>query len=275
MSRKKEYKPLLLTTTVRNPQRYKRLLSVLRSYNSSILDNSIIEKIVFDLVSRKLYVPVYVNQIPRLKNQLSDEGVIFSEVDTKEIIANSPQDHKEAGFDAGWPSRFDTWYKFSKELGFVYYEIDKPIEFSQSGIQLVESIEAEFAYLENQVFLNAFVKYERDNPFRRVLNTNKPLILLLQTIQELKRIYGNGNAGISRLEIPLLLCWRDNNYTALAELIQNIRAKYGFTPSGDIVYAQCKIILNVTTAAGEKRFKKQIYFKKCRMNLLEKCGLQD
>jgi hypothetical protein len=123
-------------------------------------------------------------------------------------------------------------------------------------MQLIKSTETEFAHLENNVFLNAFAKYERSNPFRRVLNTNKPLILLLQTIKELKQIYGNTNAGISRLEIPLLLCWQDADYKALAILIQHIRAEYNFTPSEDIIYEKCKIMLNVTTAKGEKRFKK-------------------
>ena len=180
----------------------------------------------------------------------------FSKDDTEEIIVNSPQQHKEAGFNEGWPSRFDTWYKMAKELGFVYYEMNKPIEFSQSGMQLIKSIEPEFAHLENQVFLNAFIKYERNNPFRRVLNTNKPLVLLLQTIQELKRVYGNASAGISRLEIPLLLCWRDGDYEALVTLIQDLRGKYSFAPSEEIVYEQCKKMLKVTTKRAENRFKK-------------------
>jgi hypothetical protein len=158
MARKKEYKPLLLTTTVRNPQRYKLLLDVLFAYNGEILDNNIIDKVVFDLVSRKLYVPMYVKHVPRLKNQLADEDVLFTEEDTSEIVTNSPQQQKEDGFERGWPSRFDTWYKLAKELGFVYYEINKPVEFSKSGTQLVKSIDPEFAHLENQVFLNAFVK---------------------------------------------------------------------------------------------------------------------
>jgi hypothetical protein len=62
MLRKKEYKPLLLTTTVRNPQRYKLLLKVLFAYNGVILDNNIIDKVVFDLISNKLYVPMYVKR---------------------------------------------------------------------------------------------------------------------------------------------------------------------------------------------------------------------
>jgi len=137
MPRKKEFKPLLLTTTVRNPQRYKQFLNILLSYNGKKLTNNIIQRVVFDLISKKVYTPVYIKYVPRLKDQLDDEGTPFSENDTKEIIENSPQQHKEAGFERGWPSRFDTWYKMAKELGFIYYEMNKPIEFSGSGLQLV------------------------------------------------------------------------------------------------------------------------------------------
>jgi len=253
---KREYKPLLFTTTVRNPQRFKDLLNVLLIYNGKILTNDLIYSVVFDLISKKMYLPVYINHVPRLKEQLPDEDMPFSKEDTEEIIKNSPQDHKEAGFEKGWASRFDTWYKMAKELGFVYYKMNEPIEISEMGLMLIKSIENDYAYLENQVFLNAFVKYERDNPFRRVLNRNKPLILLLQTIKELKRIYGDESAGMLRLEIPLLLCWHDEDYKALAVLIQHLRAEYKFSVSEDVIYDKCKILLDTDTKPKDKRFKK-------------------
>jgi hypothetical protein len=216
MARKAEYKPLLLTITVRNPERYKALINVLLAYNGQVLTNALIDRIIFDFVKRKLYSPMHAIRTPRLKEQLAFEDVPFSDADTREIIANSPQDHKEAGFDKGWPSRFDTFYKMAMELGFVYYEMGKPIEVSESGAKLVKSLELDFSHLERQVFLNAFTKYQRCNPFRRVLNSNKPLILLLQTIKELKNICGVGNAGITRQEISLILCWRDSDAVVLA-----------------------------------------------------------
>jgi len=249
-----EYKPLLFTTTVRNPQRYKILLDVLLAFDGQILTNNIIDKIIFEFVARKLYVPLYVSRTPNLKEQLVFDDIRFSDKDTSEIIANSPQNHKEAGFDKGWASRFDTFYKFAMELGFVYYAMNKPIEISETGLKLIKSNEPEFSQLEQQVFLNAFVKYQRNNPFRRVKNTNKPLVLLLQTINELKKIYGNDCAGISRLEIPLILCWKDDNAVELAKRIKQIRDKYNFTPSNEYIYEICKKVLELSEK-DEKRFK--------------------
>ena len=64
MARAKEYKPLLLTTTVRNPQRYKILLNVLLAYNGRILTNEIIDKVIS--YKRKGY-PI-MNSVSGLKN---------------------------------------------------------------------------------------------------------------------------------------------------------------------------------------------------------------
>ncbi|GHT24109.1 hypothetical protein AGMMS49953_05900 [Endomicrobiia bacterium] len=64
---------------------------------------------------------------------------------------------------------------------------------------------------ELMVFTNTFAKYQRGNPFRRVLNKNIPLVLLLKII----RLLNNNNAGIAKKEILLLLCWRDDNAESL------------------------------------------------------------
>ena len=41
--------------------------------------------------------------------------------EVEETIKLNNSEHKEAGFDYGWPSRFDTQFKFLMELGFLYY----------------------------------------------------------------------------------------------------------------------------------------------------------
>jgi len=42
--RKSEYKPLLFTTTLRNPERLKWFLGVLKNYNGQILTNELAKK---------------------------------------------------------------------------------------------------------------------------------------------------------------------------------------------------------------------------------------
>lgn len=249
-----QYKPLLFTTTLRNPERMKDFIKTISVYDGQILTNEIIGRVVFDLISNKIYAPMYISRISRLKVQMSLEDQPFSEADTREIITNSPQQHKEAGFDKGWPSRFDTWYKFFKELGLVYYKMGERIRVSESGNKLVMATQEGYEHLETQVFLNAFVKYQRINPYLKVLNNNKPLILLLKVIKELKRRIGENSSGISINEIPLFICWKDDNFISLADKIMEIRHLYGFDLSKEIIYDICKDILGLTEE-DEKRFK--------------------
>ena len=74
------------------------------------------------------------------------------------VFSDNPQSHKEAGFGKGWPSRFDTWFKIAKELGFVWYWQNEEIKFSESGKMLLDKEKPEN---ELMVFANAFAKYQR------------------------------------------------------------------------------------------------------------------
>jgi len=73
------------------------------------------------------------------------------------------------------------------------------IRFSEIGLKLVDNEHLDF---EQQAFLNAFVKYQSNNPFCRVLNENVLLILLLKVIKKLNADKDFNDAGISKLELP-------------------------------------------------------------------------
>ena len=53
--RKNEYKPLLFTTTIRNPERIKEFIKVISNYNKQILTNEIIMEIVRKVIAEKYY----------------------------------------------------------------------------------------------------------------------------------------------------------------------------------------------------------------------------
>ena len=178
--RQAEYKPLLFTTTIRNPERLKNFLTVLSEYDGEFLTNEIINKVANTLIQKGLYQPVKISQ--GIKNKWKNE-IELSEAETEKVFAGNPQSHKEADFEKGWPSRFDTWFKFAKELGFVWYCPNEEIKFSESGKMLLNKEKPEN---ELMIFANAFAKYQRHNPFRRVLNKNAPLILLIQTTKHIR-----------------------------------------------------------------------------------------
>ena len=235
-----KYKPLLFTTTMRSPERLKDFLTVLGEYDGQVLTNEIVERVAKALIKKGLYKPIKVSQT--VKNKWKNE-IELSKEETERVFNKNPQSHKEAGFDKGWPSRFDTWFKIAKELGFVWYWQNTIIEFSESGKMLLDKDKPEN---ELMVFANAFAKYQRHNPFRRVLNKNVPLILLIQTIQLLNKDKNFNSAGISKLEIPLLLCWKDDNAESLYQEIKKLRKKYGYSPSNEIILELCYDLLDET-----------------------------
>lgn len=232
-TRPPKYKPLLFTTTLRNPERLKGMLSVLKNYNNKILTSKLAVEVAGELIRVGLYKPLTVNKT--VKNKWK-QGIALSDDEVLDVLRRNPQDHKEAGFDKGWPSRFDTWFKIGKELGFVYYEMNKKIKFSRVGLMLADTDHPEF---EKQAFLNAFVKYQRHNPFRRVLNKNVPLLLLLKVIRKINNDPDYNNTGITKLEIPLILNWRNDDAEELYQKIKQIRAKYGYQPSWDVILDIC------------------------------------
>lgn len=235
MQRKAKYKPLLFTTTMRNPERLKSFLSVLKEYNGKILNNELATKIAGEIINKRLYKPV--NLFPGIRQKFKEKRLLNNK-EISRILIDNPQKHKEAGFERGWPSRFDTWFKLAKELGFVFYKNAEKIKFSQAGLKLADTKEQN--KFEQSAFLNAFVKYQTNNPFRRVLNENVPLILLLQVITRLNADKTLTGVGISKLELPLLIYWKDSDSEKLYLKIKKLRKKYGLSPSWETIFEICK-----------------------------------
>jgi hypothetical protein len=229
-----EFKPLLFTTTMRNPERLKWFLGVLKAYDGQVLTNELAATIAGELLRISLYKPTKLSGA--VKKKLKDQTPLTDQ-EVGEALKDNPQNHKEAGFDKGWPSRFDTWFKLAKELGFVFYRIGEKIRFSKIGLKLIDSEHPEF---EQQAFLNAFVKYQSNNPFRRVRNENVPLILLLKVIQKLNSDEDFHGAGISKLELPLVIFWKDNDAQKLYLRIKQLRKDFGYSPSWEVVTGICR-----------------------------------
>ena len=121
-----ERKPLSFSTTMRNPDRIASFLNCITPFEGRILTNDVIHEVAVNLIGRKLYyTQQYEMKVPEYRAIFVDENRQFSRKQIEDIIRNSPQNNKEAGFEKGWPSRFDTWYKLPKEFGFLFYEMNK------------------------------------------------------------------------------------------------------------------------------------------------------
>lgn len=238
--RKAQYKILSFSTTMRNPQRIADFLKVLLPYEERILTHEIIMEIIASWIQNKFYTPNYAKL--NFKDILESDEV-FTDSQVQEIIENSPQNHKEAGFDWGWDSRFDTFYKLPMEFGFCFYTMNEPLKISKTGHLLIDAVnENDEAKIAN-IFLNCMMKYQRNNPFRSVLNANVPLLLLLNTMRLLKEKIGDSKIHI--LEIPFFLCWKNGDCKALCAYILELRKLIpSFSYTREIVYDRCLEILN-------------------------------
>ena len=253
--RPREYKPLSFSTTMRNPARITDFLNCILPFEGQILTNEIIHAVAVQLIAHKLYKPTIVGKEERLKTIYNSEED-FSIEDAEYIIRKSPQKHKEAGFDEGWPSRFDTWYKLPMEFGFIYYEMDKPIEISSTGHMLIDAIRENPQNNEKiqNVFLNALMKYQTNNPFRKNANTNAPLPLLLNVIKLLKDDPDENDSGVFISELSMIICWPNNDANELYQAIKDFRKEHRFTYGDEVMYERCLQLLGADETK-KKRFK--------------------
>ncbi|MBQ3804938.1 MAG: AlwI family type II restriction endonuclease [Prevotella sp.] len=263
------YKPLLYTTTMRNPGRLKFMLYVLNGFSGRILNDDLATLVCGETIRYGLYRPMKQSETIKNKWKSSCKGefsdYLLTDKEVEYMLDHNPQEHKEAGFVRGWPSRFATIFDLTKELGLAYYAPSEPIYISELGQHLLESFNVEVdeselsisvimthPEYEQQVFLQAMARSQRKNPFVRVLNDNIPLILLLQVIQKLNADNRQNGAGLSRKEIPLLLFWKDNNAEALYSRIVKLRQDYGYSPSDEVIVDIC---VNEIMEGSFKKFK--------------------
>ena len=242
----REYKPLLFDTTLRNPERIKKFIKVISKYETLVPKDVVIHLIVKDVIQNKLYKTNYTSRNRLLNEIFEDPDRNFTDKQLEDIIKYSPQSHQEGGFAKGWPSRFFTWFKFIRALGFVYFDVDKPIRVSDTGKMLLEAFETNNVFKENAVFRNAMARFHRSSPYIMAANKNRPFPLLIATILRLKELKNNPSEGIYRFEIPYFLCWKDSDVNALANYIIQQRARLGLSPSDESIYDNAKDILGIT-----------------------------
>jgi len=223
---------------MRNPERFRDFLRVLYEYEGKNLTNALCEEICGELIRRGLYRPT--RSITTEIKLKWNSGIHLTDKEVKTLLDENPQDHGEAGFEHGWPSRFDTQFKLGKFFGFIFYKIGEPVEFSKLGELYIAQSETDGQTLyvndEQQIFLNAFANYHRKNPYQRVLNRNRPLILLIGLLKELEKNTELGSAGLYIHELPFLLIWKDDNAKELARALIEFRRKHRFNPSREVVY---------------------------------------
>lgn len=133
------------------------------------------------------------------------------------------------GFEYGWESWFDIWYKFMCEFGFCYYVKYERIFISDSVKMFI------FVYYDKEnnifkesvdesvvgvIFLNVLFKYEVGNFYKKNLNYNNFFKLLFLFLKWFKNV----NLILFFVkEIFILFCWKDDNVNGFYDYIIYLR----------------------------------------------------
>lgn len=167
------YKQMAFETAVRNPERYKGILTTIEPFIHQILDDTTLLKIISSL---------YLNGIVSSKHLIITEDSTIESI--QEAVVNVNNTRKaDGGFPAGYQSRFWTYMRTLSEMGFVYAQYNRPLRFSQIAFMLIKN-----ELDEQEAFSIQAMKYNRKSPYRNVSNDFNFFRFILEVLKVKERI---------------------------------------------------------------------------------------
>ncbi|MFS1131414.1 AlwI family type II restriction endonuclease [Enterococcus faecalis] len=293
MPRVRRRKPISFDTTLRNPGRIPQFISVLSEFEGQVIDDKVALELEGEIIRQKIFEPTkatlgtymkeYNKKFPFVAADQSKEAAAKVEeiydqwengapgsVPLEKIIyllENTITAHKDRGWKGGWESRIHTQFNFLNELGFVRVVKGEKIVISKNGKLMIHEYSngypIEDSYdesFEQSAFLNAFSKYQVNNPYRSNTIEVNFFPLVLNVINYLDEKYQR--PGISKQDLPFIITWGNDDYQTLAEYIYQFRNKFGYSTSDELVYEYAMNLLddstpNDTIAPATKAFIEQ------------------
>ena len=271
-------KPISFDTTIRNPERIPQFISILSKFENQIIDDEVALKLEGEIIRYKIFEPTketlgtYVkeyhdkfdfiaddqsksasNRVLLYYNEWVDSNP--GEMDIEKIVyllKNTITAHKDKGWNGGWESRIHTQFNFLNELGLVRVIKGKKIKISDNGKLMIKTYENGYPIedkfdetYEQSAFLNAFSKYQINNPYRKNTISVNFFPLVLNVIKYLDEKYNY--KGITRQELTFIISWENNDYKTLAELIYQFRQEFKFEASNEVVYEHAMNLMDDST----------------------------
>lgn len=266
-------KPIAFDTTLRNPDRIPGFIRIFKDYEGAILTSDLILEIEARLIQEKKFEPTpatlgtyksshsgkfsftaddqtagAADRVRSYFNEWKEHDAGYMPLDRIiYLLKNTVTDHRDH-WEGGWESRLWTQCKFLNELGLVYMEKGHEIRISDTGNLMLncDTEGTEDISSVQSAFLNAFAKYQINNPFRKnTVNVNF-FTLVLNVIKYLKETYDR--PGIFYQDITFIIAWDNNDYVQLAEYIQAFRNQFHYNNvSEELVYSYAMNLLDETT----------------------------
>lgn len=278
----KRRKPISFDTTLRNPSRIPQFISILSKFEGKKLDDKAALELEGEIIRQKIFEPTkstlgtYIDlynskfkfsaedKSTNARNKVDKYYQEWSkskpgEIELNKIVyllKNTITAHKEKGWKGGWESRIHTQYNFLNELGFVRVVKGEKVQISSNGKLMItnyvngypkkDCIDESF---EQSAFLNAFAKYQINNPYRKnTINVNF-FPLVLNVINYLNNKYQR--PGISKQDLPFIITWGNDDYETLSEYIYAFRLKFGYNTSDELVYKYAMNLMDNSSSNKE------------------------
>lgn len=274
----KRRKPISFDTTLRNPSRIPQFLSILSNFEGKVIDDQVALELEGEIIRQKIFEPTKAtlgtykkeyngkfyfeadDQSPEARKTVDAyyeqwlEGDIGAVPLDKIIylLKNTITAHKDRGWKGGWESRIHTQFNFLNELGFARVVKGKEIKISENGKLMITEYENGYPRAdtfdesyEQSAFLNAFSKYQINNPYRSNTIEVNFFPLVLNVIKYLDLKYSR--PGISKQDLPFIITWGNDDYEALAEIIYSFRQEFGFNTSDELVYEYAMNLMDDST----------------------------
>lgn len=278
MARTRRRKPISFDTTLRNPSRIPQFISILSKFEGRIIDDKVALELEGEIIRQKIFEPTkatlgtymkeYDKKFPfvaadQSKGAATKVEEIYDQwvngapgsVPLEKIIyllENTITAHKDRGWKGGWETRIHTQFNFLNELGFVRVIKGEKIVISKNGKLMIHEYSngypIEDSYdesFEQSAFLNAFSKYQVNNPYRSNTIEVNFFPLVLNVINYLDEKYHR--PGISKQDLPFIITWGNDDYKILAEYIYKFRKKFGYNTSDELVYEYAMNLLDDST----------------------------
>lgn len=210
------YKQMAFETAVRNPERYKGILTAISPYINKILNDEILLQVVSSL---------YLNRIVSSERVEITENSTIENIKNAVLAVNSTR-KADGGFPQGYQSRFWTYVRTLSEMGFVLAQYQQPLQFSEIALRLINN-----EIDEQEAFSIQAMKYNRRSPYRNVLNDFNYFNFILEVLKQRERISyeqfivstfsndGNVNEFLKKID--------ENTFGKPAEVEAFLRTEYG------------------------------------------------
>jgi len=209
---KSTYKQMAFETAIRNPERYKGILTAVNNFKGRKLDDSCLLEIVCNF---------YINGIVGSDEIKIDEQTTIENIKDKVIDVNSTR-RADGGFPSGYQSRFWTYMRTLSEFGFVYARYGEILKISEIAKKLINN-----EIDEQQAFTVQSMLCNRKSPYRNISNDYNYFRFILEVLINLH----NKNKALSFNQFIVSTFEKTGNVDEFIKLIDERH----FTSDDDIL----------------------------------------